>query len=395
MLDCTVRVDKHEVVTPSTNPLPLIAPDRGRSATIPTTGAPAPAARASSAPSAFAPSTPTGPGAQKSAARNTLAGVGLVIGSCISLQFGAAVAVQLFPHLGAWGVTTLRLGFAAVILLAVVRPPVRTWTRKQWTAVALFGAALGCMNGFFYASLERIPLGAAVSIEFLGPLVLAAVMARRLLDGLWVAVALGGMALLGLDSALGTTLDPVGVVWALVAGMFWAGYVLTSARVGQLVPGPGGLAAALVVATLVVAPLGAPGAIGAFGDPVLVVLAVVTALLASVVPYTLELSALRRLPAPVFSILLSLEPAFAALFGWILLGQESGMLRNLVIALVIVASAGVTLTGRRRQSPGKLTAPRRHVGHHHAGPPEAVDAEHAEIRRSTTESGGRAAEPFR
>ncbi|WP_257879738.1 EamA family transporter [Kocuria flava] len=312
-----------------------------------------------------------------------------MIGSCISLQFGAAVAVQLFPHLGAWGVTTLRLGIAAVILLAVVRPPVRTWTRQQWTAIVLLGAALGCMNGFFYASLERIPLGAAVSIEFLGPLLLAAVMARRLLDGLWVALALGGMALLGLDSALGATLDPVGVVLALIAGVFWAGYVLTSARVGQLVPGAGGLAAALVVATLVVAPLGAPGAIGAFNEPALLSLALVTGLLASVIPYTLELSALRRLPAPVFSILLSLEPAFAALFGWILLGQDSGVLRNLAIALVILASVGVTLTSPRRRAPERPAGPRRHGGHHRAGASEPVEAAPAGSRRSVIERGER------
>ncbi|MGM7671428.1 EamA family transporter [Microbacterium sp. A93] len=313
-------------MTPSTNPLPRIVP-------------------------AAPPGTP--PAGQQ----NLLAGVGLVIGACISLQFGAAVAVQLFPHLGSWGVTTLRLGLAAVILLVVVRPKVRAWTRRQWTAVVLFGAAMGCMNGSFYAAIERIPLGAAVSIEFLGPLVLAAVLARRLLDGLWVAVALAGMVLLGLDSAWGEPLDPVGVVLALVAGAFWAGYVLTSARVGRLVPGAGGLAVALVVATAVVAPLGAPGAVRAFGDPMLLGMALVTALLASLVPYTLELSALRRVPAPVFSILLSLEPAFAALFGWILLGQESGLLRNLAIVLVIIASAGVTLTGRRAAGQRSSVAP--------------------------------------
>ncbi|NUL48993.1 DMT family transporter [Cellulosimicrobium funkei] len=319
-------VDDHGWVTPSTNPLPVIAPG----------------AR---------------PGTQPASQQNLPAGVGLVIGACISLQFGAAVAVQLFPHLGTWGVTTLRLGLAAVILLVVVRPRVRSWTRRQWTAVVLFGAAMGCMNGSFYAAIERIPLGAAVSIEFLGPLVLAAVLARRWLDGLWVAVALAGMVLLGLDSAMGESLDPVGVALALVAGVFWAGYVLTSARVGRLVPGAGGLAVALVVATAVVAPLGAPGAVGALGDPVLLGMALVTALLASLVPYTLELSALRRVPAPVFSILLSLEPAFAALFGWILLGQESGLLRNLAIVLVILASAGVTLAGRRPAAQRSSAAP--------------------------------------
>jgi inner membrane transporter RhtA len=304
-------------VSPSTNPLPVVAP---------------------------APSPPAAGVPPRALATGAL----LVIGACVSLQFGAAVAVRLFPLLGPWGVTTLRLGLAAVVLLAIARPRVRAWTRAQWTAVVLFGAAMGAMNGVFYAAIERIPLGVAVSIEFLGPLVLAAVLARRLLDVLWVAVALVGMALLAVDSAAGEeALDPVGVVLALVAGVFWMAYILTSKRVGALVPGSGGLAVALVVATAVVSPLGAPGAAGAFADPVLLGLGLLVALLSSVVPYTLELNALRRLPAPVFSILLSLEPAFAALFGWLLLGQESGLLRTLAIVLVVAASAGVTLTARR------------------------------------------------
>jgi inner membrane transporter RhtA len=301
-------------VTPSTNPLPVIAP------------------------------TPPAAGVQP---RALATGVLLVISACVSLQFGAAVAVQLFPVLGPWGVTTLRLGLAAVVLLALARPRVRAWTRAQWTAVVLFGISMGAMNGVFYAAIDRIPLGVAVSIEFLGPLVLAAFLARRWVDGLWVTVALAGMALLALDSASGDeALDPVGVVFALIAGAFWMAYILTSQRVGALVPGSGGLAVALVVATVVVAPLGAPGAALAVADPALLGLGFLVALLSSVVPYTLELNALRRLPAPVFSILLSLEPAFAALFGWLLLGQESGLLRTLALVLVIAASAGVTLTAR-------------------------------------------------
>jgi inner membrane transporter RhtA len=302
-------------VTPSTNPLPIIAPP------------------------------PRAAGVQP---RALATGVVLVIGACVSLQFGAAVAVQLFPVLGPWGVTTLRLGLAAVLLLGLVRPRVRAWTRAQWTAVVLFGISMGAMNGVFYAAIDRIPLGVAVSIEFLGPLVLAALLARRWVDGLWVAVALAGMALLAVDSASGDgALDPVGVLFALVAGAFWMAYILTSKRVGALVPGSGGLAVALVVATAVVAPLGAPGAAGAFADPALLGLGLLVALLSSVVPYSLELNALRRLPPAVFSILLSLEPAFAALFGWLLLGQESGLLRTLAIVLVVAASAGVTLTARR------------------------------------------------
>jgi inner membrane transporter RhtA len=312
-------------VSPSTNPLPVIAP------------------------------TPRAAGVQP---RALATGVVLVMGACVSLQFGAAVAVQLFPLVGSWGVTTLRLGLAAVVLLAVVRPRVRAWTRAQWTAVILFGISMGAMNGVFYAAIARIPLGVAVSIEFLGPLVLAAVLARRPLDGLWVAVALVGMALLAVDSAGGDeALDPVGVVLALVAGAFWMAYILTSKKVGALVPGSGGLAVALVVAAVVVAPLGAPGAALAVTDPALLGMGLLIALLSSVVPYSLELNALRRLPPAVFSILLSLEPAFAALFGWLLLGQESGLLRTLAIVLVVAASTGVTLTARRitpaRSRPGR------------------------------------------
>lgn len=302
-------------MTPSTNPLPVVEPS---------------------------------PRAVGVAPRALATGVVLVIGACVSLQFGAAVAVQLFPALGPWGVTTLRLGLAAVVLLALVRPRVRAWTRAQWTAVVLFGISMGAMNGVFYASIDRIPLGVAVSVEFLGPLVLAAFLARRWVDGLWVVVALAGMALLAVDSASGDeALDPVGVVLALIAGVFWMAYILTSKKVGALVPGSGGLAVALVVATAVVAPLGAPGAVPAVADPALLGLGLLVALLSSVVPYSLELNALRRLPPAVFSILLSLEPAFAALFGWLLLGQESGLLRTLALVLVVAASAGVTLTARR------------------------------------------------
>ncbi|HEY4615836.1 MAG TPA: EamA family transporter [Citricoccus sp.] len=314
-------------MSPSTNPLPVITPGPG-------------------------------PGTAAVRPRALVTGVVLVVGACVSLQFGAAVAVQLFPVLGPWAVTTLRLGLAAVILLAVSRPRVRGWSRAQWAAVVLFGLSMGAMNGSFYASIERIPLGVAVSVEFLGPLVLAAVLARRWVDGLWVGVALVGMALLAVDSATGTeALDPVGVVLALVAGAFWMGYILTSRRVGALVPGGGGLAVALVVATAVVLPAGAPGAAAAVTVPALLGLGLCVALLSSVVPYSLELNALRRLPPAVFSILLSLEPAFAALFGWLLLGQESSLLRTLALVLVIAASAGVTLTARRltpaRSRPGR------------------------------------------
>ncbi|MDN3310936.1 EamA family transporter [Microbacterium oryzae] len=273
--------------------------------------------------------------------------VALVLGSCVSLQFGAALAVQLFPALGSWGVTALRLTIAALLLLVVVRPRVRSWNRSQWLVVIAFGLSLTGMNGFFYAGLERIPLGTAVAIEFLGPLVLAAVLTRRLLDFAWVALALVGMALLGVDSALGVALDRLGVVFTLIAAVFWALYIRASARVGQLVPGMGGLAVALVVASVVLLPFGVPAAEASFAQPHLLALAAGTALLASVVPYTLELLALRRLPQRVFGVLLSLEPVVASAAGWLMLSQEMSALRIVAVALVVVASIGTALAARK------------------------------------------------
>lgn len=273
--------------------------------------------------------------------------VALVLGSCISLQFGAALAVQLFPALGSWGVSALRLTIAALVLLVAVRPRVRGWNRSQWLAVIAFGLSLAGMNGSFYAALERIPLGTAVAIEFLGPLVLAAVLTRRLVDFAWVALALVGMALLGVDSALGAALDGLGVVFTLIAATFWALYIRASARVGQLVPGMGGLAVALVVASVALLPFGVPAAAASFAQPHLLALAAGTALLASVVPYTLELLALRRLPQRVFGVLLSLEPVVAAAAGWLLLSQEMSALRIAAVALVVAASIGTALAARK------------------------------------------------
>ena len=163
-----------------------------------------------------------------------------VLGSCISLQVGAALATQLFDQLGPFGTTTLRLAIAAIVLLVIVRPKVHRFTREQWIAVILFGIVVGAMNGNFYAAIDRIPLGTAVALEFLGPLTVAAVLSTRRSDLLWVALALAGVSLFGLESLTGASdLDILGVVFALIAAVFWGLYVLTSARVGRLVPGPG------------------------------------------------------------------------------------------------------------------------------------------------------------
>ncbi len=298
---------------------------------------------------------------QQSASSRPLIGVALVIGSCLSLPFGAAIAAQLFPVLGPWGVTSMRVAIAALLLVVIVRPRPRRWTRSQWTAAALFGLSLAAMNASFYAAIDRIPLGPAVAIEFLGPLVLAAILTRRLADAAWVAVAVIGVALLAVDGLIGSEpLDPLGVLFVLVAAGFWIMYIRMSARVGAVIPGSGGLAMGLVVAAVLLLPVGVPAAITVAGDLNLLLLAALTAVLSSVIPYSFELAALRRLPQRVFGVLLSLEPAFATLAGWLVLGQSATPLRMLAVALVVLASLGTTLgvrRQRRRDEEGPFTAP--------------------------------------
>lgn len=173
----------------------------------------------------------------------------LVLASCVSLQFGAALATELCHVMGSRATEGFRLALAALVLCLVVRPRVLSWNKPQWRAVVAFGFVLALMNGFFYAALARIPLGTAVGIEFLGPLRLAAVLSPSALDLVWVGLAISGMALFGVESVLGLdSLHPLGVAFALIAGAVWALYVLVSAKVGQVVPGTGGLTAALVVA---------------------------------------------------------------------------------------------------------------------------------------------------
>ncbi|WP_243229688.1 DMT family transporter [Microbacterium sp. CIAB417] len=289
------------------------------------------------------PSTPSGP----------YLGAALVFGSCVSLSFGAAVAAQLFPALGAWGVTALRLGIAALVMILVVRPAVRGWTRRQWRASILFGLTLAGMNGAFYAAIERIPLGPAVAIEFLGPLVLSALLTRRLRDAGWLALAVIGIGLLGVDGLIGADpLDPLGVLFALVAAAFWALYIRASAHAGAVIPGSGGLAVAFVVASAVLLPFGVPAAVAVAADPALLALAAVTSLLGSIIPYTLELAALRRLPQRVFGILLSLEPATATFAGWVVLGQHARALRLVAIGFVVTASIGVSVARGRTSRRG-------------------------------------------
>ena len=278
------------------------------------------------------------------AARSTGPGAAMVLSACLSIQVGAAAAAQLFDDLGSWGASALRLLLAAGLMLVVARPRMRSWDRLQWRSVIALGLALAGMNGFIYAAIQRIPLGTAVAIEFLGPLVLAVCLSRRTRDLLWVGLAFAGMGLLGVESATtAASLDPLGVLFGLLAGAFWALYILASAETGKQVPGLGGLSAAMVIAAVVVVPIGASGAVRVLEEPRLLLFALAAALLSSVLPYSLEIAALRRLPSSVFSVLLSLEPAIAAVVGWVLLGQSAGAMSLAAVALVVLACLGITV----------------------------------------------------
>ncbi|WP_239013248.1 EamA family transporter [Streptomyces sioyaensis] len=264
--------------------------------------------------------------------------VALVIGGIVSLQFGSSVAVLLFPRAGALGVVTLRLVVAALVLLVFCRPKVRGYTRGDWATVLAFGFALAGMNSLFYQAIDRIPLGAAVTLEFLGPLILSVATSRRMLSLVWAALALGGVVLLGREGFDGLNL--AGAAFALAAGGLWAAYILLSARTGQRFPQADGLALAMTVAALLSLPLGVASAGTALLDPVTLGLGAAVALMSSVLPYTLELLALRKLPASGFAVMMSLEPAAAATAGFLVLHQALGWAEVLAIGLVVVASVG-------------------------------------------------------
>lgn len=264
--------------------------------------------------------------------------VALVVAGGLSVQFGAAVAALLMPRAGALGVVTLRLVAAAVVLLLVCRPKLRGHSRADWGTVVAFGTAMGGMNILFYQSIERIPLGVAVTLEVLGPLALSVIVSRRLVNLVWAALAVAGVFLLGGGGFGG--LDLVGAAYALGAGALWAVYIIFSARTGRRFPQADGLALAMVVAALLSLPLGIVDAGSKLLVPSTVALGAAVALLSSVLPYTLELIALRRLPASTFAILMSLEPAIAATAGFLILDQALSTTDALAIALVIGASMG-------------------------------------------------------
>ncbi|WP_149824937.1 EamA family transporter [Streptomyces tailanensis] len=287
-----------------------------------------------------APATPAAPAA--AARRGPLGPVGLVLAGGISVQFGGALAVNLMSRAGALGVVSLRLAVAALVLLVVCRPRLRGHSRTDWGTVVVFGVTLAAMNGLFYQSIARIPLGPAVTLEVLGPLALSVLASRRAVNLVWAGLALCGVFLLGGGGFGG--LDPLGVAFALSAGAMWAAYIVFSARTGRRFPQADGLALAMAVAAVLFLPLGVIESGTRLLDPTTIALGAAVAVLSSVLPYTLELLALRRLPASTFAILMSLEPAIAATAGFLILNQTLSPTESLAIALVIAASMGAVRT---------------------------------------------------
>lgn len=281
------------------------------------------------------------------AKRTALFSLLLLVAAMCAFQLGAALAKSLFPLIGARGTAVLRLGFAALILLPVFRAWQARLSRSSWLLVARYGAVLGLMNLCFYLSLERLPLGIAVAVEFTGPLSVALWHSRRAADVLWVCLAVVGLALLvpWHGASASAAVDPLGILFALGAGTCWALYIVWGRQAG-IVAGTRTVALGMAVGALVVLPFGALPAWPALSSLHWLGIALAVAVLSSVLPYTLEMQALTRLPARVFGVSMSLEPAIAALTGWLALGEQLALPQCLAILAIMVASGGAALSVR-------------------------------------------------
>lgn len=275
-----------------------------------------------------------------------------VLGSVVALGIGTSFGKQLFPQVGALGTTALRVGFSALILLLIWRPWRWTTSRADARSLVRYGMALGCMNLMFYQSLQTIPFGVAVAIEFSGPLAVACVGSRRRIDFVWIALAIAGLGLLlplGHDVS---TLDPVGVAYALAAAFCWATYIVFGKRVGHLHAGHS-VALGLSVAALTVVPFGIAHAGADLLQPGVLALGLVVAAISSAIPISLEMVALKRLTPGAFGVMISLEPAVAALLGLLILDEQLTALQWLAIVLVMGAAVGsaATQTSKAHRGP--------------------------------------------
>lgn len=270
--------------------------------------------------------------------------VGMLLIAMASVQSGASLAKSLFPIVGAQGTTTLRLVFASLLMLIILRPWRTTFTAKSLRTVLIYGVALGGMNFLFYMSIRTIPLGIAVALEFTGPLALALLHSRKVTDFIWIVLAVSGLAML---IPVGQTagLDLNGALYALGAGACWAAYILFGQKAGAE-HGVQTAALGVIIAAIFIAPIGVVHAGAALLDPILIPIGLGVAILSTALPYTLEMIALTRMPVRTFGILMSLEPAVGALSGLLFLHETLSLTQWLAIAAIIVASAGATITSR-------------------------------------------------
>lgn len=270
-----------------------------------------------------------------------------VLGSVTALGVGTSWAKQaLFPVVGAQGTTAVRVGLSALLMLMLWRPWRWRLSRADAQAVVLYGAALGAMNLMFYLSLQTLPFGLAVAIEFAGPLAVAIWSSRRAVDFVWVALAIAGLALLLPLGLSGSTLDPLGVLYAVGAAVFWALYIVFGKRAGHLHAGQS-VSLGLLVAALVVVPVGVAHAGAALLSPSVLLVGVAVAAISSALPISLEMMALKRLPKEAFGIMISMEPAVAALLALALLGERLDTVQWLAIGCIVAASMGSAATARR------------------------------------------------
>ncbi|MBK0061038.1 threonine/homoserine exporter RhtA [Pseudomonas sp. S44] len=280
----------------------------------------------------------------------TLFPIGLLLIAMASIQSGASLAKSMFPVVGAQGTTTLRLIFASIIMLALLRPWRARFNASTLRSVIIYGLALGGMNFLFYMSLRTVPLGIAVALEFTGPLAVAIFASRRALDFLWIALAIVGLLLLIPTGQTGASLDLTGAAYALGAGVCWALYILYGQRAGAE-NGIQTAALGVLIAALFVAPIGIAHAGSALLTPALIPVALAVAILSTALPYSLEMVALTRMPARTFGTLMSIEPAFGALSGLLFLGEVLSLTQWLAILAIITASVGATLSMRKESSP--------------------------------------------
>lgn len=268
-----------------------------------------------------------------------------VLLAIISVQCGAAIAKGLFPEIGAAATASLRIGLSAIILLVAFRPKLSELNAKQWKYVILYGLSLGAMNMVFYFAIERIPIGLGVTLEFVGPLVLAIFSSKKAVDFIWVILAAVGIALIAPWTDKG--LDLIGVLLALLAGAFWAAYILLGGRISKIMKGGEAVAVGMLFATILILPFGFAGGGLNHLNPKLLALGAALALLSSAIPFTLEITALKQLPPRTFSILMSLEPAMASLAAFVFLQEYLTVVECAAVACVVIASAGSSLTAKK------------------------------------------------